>query len=689
MRYLAKSLQLFFITSLFASGACSDERKPSSDQRARDQRTTDGPAKKDGLPQDGARPDQSLDASGPEAPHIDDVTPSTHAGGVAFTLKLSGKRFASDAVAMLDGQALATTFVSPTEIEAAVGAQKRGSKLLTVKTSKGKSNAVSLTIENSLPSITDPGAQAIDEETDGTVQLTVSDFDGDSVRVFVSGLPPGAVWNEAQRTITFRPDFIQGGKSHTVLVTATDGNGESTQRFALAVNDTVKTKAPTVVRDEDKGDYRLVTLSQVTDAYLDSTGHAGRSFTAHVTVPKSASASNKVPVNVSLHGFNGGPGIAGKKDRFVIYPHDPHNTYWWGYAASLPGGQPQSGLAPNYTQRRVLALLEWVLGKYQGADAHRVYVSGGSMGGAGAKTLGLLYARHFCYVEATIGQAIPRNHRPLRITQLSGHWGSPTANLKDDRGMSVWDRMDLTRALRDDIEAKNQFVFTKHGKDDDIIHFGAMVQASALTSKSFYDALQHYRAGHYVVWDEGGHGQDDPVLGPFWSDWGWDRVTDSETFLRRDLLFPAFAKSSADQDPGDGTGNGKQTWDDNRGYSGTLSVAGDTGWKGDIAGCRNRFLRWQASAIVDSRERIELPLKVLDSNGDAGSKAGYPTKGNKLDKPLPVTVDVTLRRLQRFACLPNETGKWTFGSASDSGGRRWRVDHPGIAADHQLDQARH
>ena len=233
--------------------------------------------------------------------------------------------------------------------------------------------------------------------------------------------------------------------------------------------------------------------------------------------------------------------------------------------------------------------------------------------------------------------------------------------------------MDLTRALRDDPAARDQYLFTKHGKDDPTIHFGAMVHNSPVTQRSFYGATRQHRVAHYAVWDEGGHGSADPVMGSSWWDGGWDPVFNSTTYLRRNLAFPAFSRSSADQNPGKGKSNGKQKWDAAKGYAGTVSAAGDTGWDGDIAGVRNRFLRWDSNKIVDGIDRFEVPLRVLSGAGSAAPKAGYPSKKDLLDRPLPITVDVTLRRVQRFRCLPGEALVYSFGAATgevkaDSGG---------------------
>ena len=198
------------------------------------------------------------------------------------------------------------------------------------------------------------------------------------------------------------------------------------------------------------------------------------------------------------------------------------------------------GSAPNFTQRRVLHLVEWVLNNYPAADPERVYVTGPSMGGAGAAELGILNARHFALVEATIGQMIPRNHRPARIRQLTDHWGSPSENLDSGNGTGVWDQQDITLAFARSDESRNQFIFTRHGKDDPTIHFGAVVHSSPRTSKNYYQAIQFHKVGHLSSWDEGGHGPADPRLGSNWWSSGWNRIFDAQSFLRRNLAFPLF-----------------------------------------------------------------------------------------------------------------------------------------------------
>lgn len=594
---------------------------------------------------------------------ITDLSPSPAPGGVAFSLRIDGTAFAGGAGVSIDGQPVAAELVDGALV-ADAPALARG--VHSVLVSQGSETAeATFQALNAPPVVGDVGDVSGPEEADLDVTLDVSDLDGDDIRVWVTGLPPGASWDEASRTVRFRPDFTQGPATWTVDVVAQDPTRRVESSFTISVEDSIQPPAPVVIETiYTSGGYSRLTLDQVTDDFLDAPGHAGRTFTARVAVPSAATAANPLPVRVSLHGFGGSASTSGSESEFRVYPHDDFNTYWWGYSDQHPDGDEDAAGAtsPPYTARRVLHLVAWVLANHEGADPDRVYVRGGSMGGAGATVIGLLWARHFAWVYATIGQTIARNHRPLRVDQLSGHWGSPETNAPDGAGLGCWDRQDLARALEESPEARDQHVFLKHGKDDPTIHFGAVVHASPLTGFSFYDALQQHHVAHYAVWDEGGHGSSDPVLGGSWWHQGWNPVFDDVAQVRRGLAHPAFTASSVDDDPGDGTGNGNQSWSEDAGYAGSVSTPGDTGWSGDLAGARGRFLRWESAGIVDTIEEFAVPLFVLDGDGEDPPQSGYPTVGDQLDGDLPVLVDVTPRRVQGFRARPGEVIAWSFGA---------------------------
>ncbi len=500
------------------------------------------------------------------------------------------------------------------------------------------------------------------------LQVDVADLLGDERfradpaqgrRVFVERLPPGARWDEASGRIEFLPTFIQGGRTWRSRVTAGSGDGRRTAELCIEVIDSVAPPPPRIVATESRGDHDLLRVSQVTDDFLDSRGHAGRTFEAVVAVPYRLEGWS-VPVRVDLHGFSTPRPPEGTPGHFAIYPHDPDNTYWWGYSAALPGGPPDACDVPDYTLRRVLHLLAWVLDRYPAADEDRVYVTGNSMGGAGAATLGLRYARHFAFALERRGQLVPRNHRPSRIAQLEGHWGrAPEA--APEGCLSPWDDGDLTALLRDSDEARDQLLFLYHGKDDATVHFGALVDPSPLTGLSMVHSLRQLRVGHRVVWDESGHASPDPRLGRSWWSSGWHPARDPESAVRRDLAFPAFTGGSLDGDIGDHRGNGLRQRAPEAALAGQVPVAGDTGWSGDVAGVWNRYLRWRSAGIVDTPDRLEIPLRVHAGEGEPPPAPGYPPTGDRLEAPLPATVDVTPRRVQAFHLLPGERVHWTCG----------------------------
>jgi poly(3-hydroxybutyrate) depolymerase len=509
-----------------------------------------------------------------------------------------------------------------------------------------------------------PPLLSVDEEAWLRVTVRVRGARG-PVRLFVEGLPPGALWDEAARSLTFRPDFIQGGRSYALTFTAQEEGQTARAHLVLQVNDTLRPPEPRVVAVETLPGSQRLTLEQPTDTWLDSPGYAGRTFQAVVTVPLEASADAPLPVVVRLHGVNRWPPTPeASPGRFLIEPSDPDTTYWWGYSEQLPQKPPVVGTVPPYTARRVLALLEWVLRTQPGVDPERVFVEGHSMGGAGALTLGLLHARHFAGVRAWHAQAVARTHRPWRLAQLSRLWGEPDRWMPDLDGLDVWSRLDMTRALKEEPEARAQHLFLVHGKDDSTIHFGAVVGRSTLTGASLYETLQAERIGHFAVWDESGHHTPDPWLGPRWWERGWNPAREAETLLRRDTAFPAFTGSSWDENPGDGQGNGLRLWHEDVGYAGDPQVPGDTGWNGEAAGMRNRALQWDVDGIVDTHERLELPLRVERGPGVEG---------------WPV-VDVTPRRVQRFHCLPGERIRWRFGGVGGTvtAARDGSVTVPGL-----------
>ena len=505
--------------------------------------------------------------------------------------------------------------------------------------------------------LSNPGPHSFDEEQDYTIDIIARP----SARIFVSGMPPGMHWDEVARRFDFRPDFIQGGKSWQVTMEAVDGAESETQIFIVTVNNTIQPPWPTFVSSEDLYGVTKLKMKQVTDDFLDSPGYAGREFTANLAIPTRASATNLLPVRIGLHGFGGSPGTVGRENYFGIAPHDANNTWWTGYNEWLPDGDRTNGSNPNYTQRRVMHLLSYLLencpglpaevGACPGADPDRVVVSGQSMGGTGSLFLAINYGRHFTEILPRIGGTTPHFLSPGQQAGLSSYWGSKEVGLPgNDKGTNIWDLYDASRAALNNKDFRNLHFSTISGKNDPVISFDAMVRESPVTGISFLSALQQEGVGHLSAWDQRAHtGQDSPLSADWWN----ELALDATSFLRRDLAFPAFSNGSADDDAGKPNGAG--------GYTGTL--------RGTI----NRYLRWDSPNIIDTRDQLSIPVKVdIDTTGTPPDP-GYPPKGNYYYGQLPITADVTVRRIQQFQMLPGEAINWRYNgkagtvSANDDG----------------------
>jgi hypothetical protein len=501
---------------------------------------------------------------------------------------------------------------------------------------------------------------ALEEEADFALPIRAEGPHAAATRLFVLDLPPGARFDHPTATLHFRPDFTQGGVTYTVRVVARGRGHAAERKLRLAVANNI---APPPIRrlpPRDATGGRYYPLEQLTDTWLDAPVVAGRTLPAGLTVPLGAPAPKSVVLRVELHGLGAPLATSADNGEAVLRPTDAASTYWWGYSEHGPGSAPSRGQVVNYTERRVLHLLEWALREFPELDPERVYIAGQSMGGAGALQLGLVSARHFSCVEASIGQTVARNHRQSRIKQLSSHWGTPARDLPCPRGMSVWDRLDCTRMLAFEPEAQSQYLLLQHGKDDSIIHFGAVVGRSPLTSRSFYEMLEEQRVGYFAVWDEGGHLKPDPVLGSGWWGASWHPARDAVTTVRRGAPFVAFSRSSANDDPGTGAARDGRPFHADRGYAGDAARPGDTGWDGDVAGARNRWLRWDSRAMRDELDRFEVPLFVHVGKGNPPPKPGYPTTGFRCDATLPIRADVTVRRARAFSLEPHEEVQWVY-----------------------------
>lgn len=273
-------------------------------------------------------------------------------------------------------------------------------------------------------------------------------------------------------------------------------------------------------------------------------------------------------------------------------------TFWFGYnpdiAVSIAGPKYKFD---NYTERYMLYLIDWAQKALQ-TDPNATYLTGGSMGGSGTVQM----VTHFPEKFAAGVALVPvysyswRRHKgksnsAFRMQCSTGKFTSSNPALMPD-GTDLTVYGDGARNIdRPAIDMPP--LFATNGRNDGSIPWE--------NNPPFYKAANRARQAFTVFWNNGNHGM------------SGDRPKDmkidfKEIFrlYRLDLSFPAFSNSS------DNRNYGKGPYTD-----------------GDLVGWINRGMKW--SGIVDQPDRYEITLS-----------AGHP------DMVYPVTVDVTLRRRQKF-----------------------------------------
>ncbi len=278
------------------------------------------------------------------------------------------------------------------------------------------------------------------------------------------------------------------------------------------------------------------------------------------------------------------------------------STWWFGYNRNLPvtTDTPEI-IGANYTQRYILALIQWAQ-NWLGTDPNQTYVTGGSMGGSGAVALAL----HFPNVFAAVLAHVPvysytwdicstsKSATAQRIACPMGPIKNRTAKLLD--GTDLLQHLDGARNIS--VLADTPPIFATNGRNDASIPWN--------NNPAFYRAANNARQAFAVYWNDGEHGMSSTAP---------EDVKNWRTQYRKYRLnqcFPAFSNSSDNRDFGDGNPE-----------------------NGDSEGWLNRGLDWHSA--LDQPDRLAMTIT-----------ANYP------GITYPITVGVTLRRIQAFKATPGE-----------------------------------
>ncbi len=337
----------------------------------------------------------------------------------------------------------------------------------------------------------------------------------------------------------------------------------------------------------------------------------GKPFDYLVAVPENV--MNPAPVGLHLHcwggSLEGGYGWwnDGMQGKILLssnqYPYD----WWTGYHEFLYTDREaddwQGGVVRPYSSTRLFSFLEWMntSGRWQ-LDLSRTYTAGTSMGGSGTLMLAIRYPERISYARSWVGV-----HRPALSPNFKSSYslvyGDQGENIKFEDGTPVWDYYDDVWYLQNNMNAEIGFLSFSNGKNDSAIGWQQAVD--------FVNCLQETRRPHLFIFGQGGHSQRTVLPGN-------NSEREMMIDVRTDQSLPAFTRCSLDDDPGNGDP-----------------------LDGDSAGQINRWLYWETSDIVDSVNRWEMTVLLMDEASE--------------DNCL---TDITPRKVQRFKPAAGELLKW-------------------------------
>ncbi len=302
-------------------------------------------------------------------------------------------------------------------------------------------------------------------------------------------------------------------------------------------------------------------------------------------------------------------------------PGKLRSTFWFGYHEELniadnPSLFPTSGTIEDYTVRRVVWTVQWVLSSFP-IDRDRVLLSGVSMGGSGALWIGYSHPSLFSAIRAQIPRVnyavekdpnLGSGTRMLEgnLNLFSHLWGKPAARLTLPSGLPVWLRQNLGEYLNFLPTASVPPALIVSGRKDTNVgwfqNIGVLAQMEAL------------HLGALWIWEPRGH------TTPTQVEYGDVEALQSLARYRRQRSWPAITAASSNAQAGTG-------------------LVSD----GDSVGQWNAQVDWMGP-LVDEPDLWAVTLLPRDVLFGA----------RILPAPDTVLCQLTPKRLQRFLLQPGQ-----------------------------------
>jgi|GEM_PF-2796947 len=358
-----------------------------------------------------------------------------------------------------------------------------------------------------------------------------------------------------------------------------------------------------------------------------------------VTTPEVWNPASTYPLLVCFHYFSdsyfcGGHSVP-EPGRFVLAgdDYDPSitaNLYgasmWYGYNSNYGTRlAPTDGVVVNYTERRMEWIVDWVMmgrpwraasgasgtshhrsGVFK-LDPNRVYMKGGSMGGAAQWAFGIRHPDIFAAGETAV-PGVNLNYDPNQ--RHFSLWGYESSIMSSDGGaVSARVNAGAYAASQPGADFPLMLMFARKG--DDAIPWAQM--------PPFFNALDDSRhIGGAIYWLQGDHVSGENPWDVF-SEWSSEtEYLDWIYQFVRNQSYPTFSRFSLNGNPGNGDPA-----------------------NGDLRGGLNRFSRWDSATSVDTAARWEMTLRLHSAAPVATA-----------------TADVIPRRLQALGHAPGTRYNW-------------------------------
>lgn len=267
--------------------------------------------------------------------------------------------------------------------------------------------------------------------------------------------------------------------------------------------------------------------------------------------------------------------------------------WWYGYNTESYGGDPKKGVNVNFTEKRLLYIIEWAKSAFD-IDENRIYLTGASMGGTGTINFGLRHPEIFAAIYANVPHTNTGDGVSDHESWFAAMWGKRADAVKTNEGINIWDRLNMTAYIAD---PKNEipFVKTLNSREDPAMPWQQI--------PPFVKAMNAARRGFVSGWGVGMHNlafEHRPVItrkfDPF-------RIVKNESY-------PAFSNSSINDDPGNGDKeNGTLTGQMGGGFDWQILADEKNKWSAKISNITDPAI----NVTADITPRRLQKLKVADN----------------------------------------------------------------------------